>query len=186
MNEHTKEETSRFYIPASTSLAEHHPRTLKHDDAFAVFDDHGDIITSGGAPDGLYYEDTRFLSHLELRLDGQRPLLLSSTVQDDNAVLTADLTNPDFYDGDRLVLPRDTIHLHRMKFVWKAACYERVVIRNYDDRPRRIRLDVLFDADFHDLFEVRGQKRSRRGRSEERRIGKECVSTCRSRWSPYH
>src|SRR3546814_10479147 len=27
---------------------------------------------------------------------------------------------------------------------------------------------------------------SRRKRSEERRVGKECVSTCRSRWSPYH
>src|SRR3546814_16667041 len=26
----------------------------------------------------------------------------------------------------------------------------------------------------------------RRMRSEERRVGKECVSTCRSRWSPYH
>src|SRR3546814_18648224 len=26
----------------------------------------------------------------------------------------------------------------------------------------------------------------RHGRSEERRVGKECVSTCRSRWSPYH
>src|SRR3546814_11765550 len=26
----------------------------------------------------------------------------------------------------------------------------------------------------------------RMGRSEERRVGKECVSTCRSRWSPYH
>src|SRR3546814_11825943 len=26
----------------------------------------------------------------------------------------------------------------------------------------------------------------RQGRSEERRVGKECVSTCRSRWSPYH
>src|SRR3546814_9586395 len=25
-----------------------------------------------------------------------------------------------------------------------------------------------------------------KGRSEERRVGKECVSTCRSRWSPYH
>src|SRR3546814_16865183 len=33
-------------------------------------------------------------------------------------------------------------------------------------------------------------RRDRRGqqvkRSEERRVGKECVSTCRSRWSPYH
>src|SRR3546814_14450007 len=28
------------------------------------------------------------------------------------------------------------------------------------------------------------QRNSRR--SEERRVGKECVSTCRSRWSPYH
>src|SRR3546814_4286683 len=29
-------------------------------------------------------------------------------------------------------------------------------------------------------------RRGGRGRSEERRVGKECVSTCRSRWSPYH
>src|SRR3546814_1082463 len=28
--------------------------------------------------------------------------------------------------------------------------------------------------------------KTRDGRSEERRVGKECVSTCRSRWSPYH
>src|SRR3546814_8899835 len=28
--------------------------------------------------------------------------------------------------------------------------------------------------------------RGRAFRSEERRVGKECVSTCRSRWSPYH
>src|SRR3546814_5609504 len=30
------------------------------------------------------------------------------------------------------------------------------------------------------------QPRADQGRSEERRVGKECVSTCRSRWSPYH
>src|SRR3546814_7793687 len=29
-------------------------------------------------------------------------------------------------------------------------------------------------------------KHSHKERSEERRVGKECVSTCRSRWSPYH
>src|SRR3546814_5377873 len=28
--------------------------------------------------------------------------------------------------------------------------------------------------------------RTNKQRSEERRVGKECVSTCRSRWSPYH
>src|SRR3546814_4966137 len=33
---------------------------------------------------------------------------------------------------------------------------------------------------------VRSGATPRRPRSEERRVGKECVSTCRSRWSPYH
>src|SRR3546814_11371112 len=33
---------------------------------------------------------------------------------------------------------------------------------------------------------VRVELRGHTGRSEERRVGKECVSTCRSRWSPYH
>src|SRR3546814_11809735 len=32
----------------------------------------------------------------------------------------------------------------------------------------------------------RTPKGGQRMRSEERRVGKECVSTCRSRWSPYH
>src|SRR3546814_5028368 len=31
-----------------------------------------------------------------------------------------------------------------------------------------------------------GRRAAGRERSEERRVGKECVSTCRSRWSPYH
>src|SRR3546814_8496225 len=33
---------------------------------------------------------------------------------------------------------------------------------------------------------VRNRYRLVSGRSDERRVGKECVSTCRSRWSPYH
>src|SRR3546814_4886403 len=37
-----------------------------------------------------------------------------------------------------------------------------------------------FEQRDRDLARVRGR------RSEERRVGKECVSTCRSRWSPYH
>src|SRR3546814_1175286 len=37
-------------------------------------------------------------------------------------------------------------------------------------------------------FQLRRQLaiHERQSRSEERRVGKECVSTCRSRWSPYH
>src|SRR3546814_3882769 len=37
-----------------------------------------------------------------------------------------------------------------------------------------------------DLFDVMDEHGIAKARSEERRVGKECVSTCRSRWSPYH
>src|SRR3546814_15643800 len=36
------------------------------------------------------------------------------------------------------------------------------------------------------MAEAREEFREEQGRSEERRVGKECVSTCRSRWSQYH
>src|SRR5918996_4103250 len=91
-----------FYIPATSSLQERRPRTLKHGDTFGVFDHYGDLIAAEASPEGLYHQDTRFLSGFRILINGRRPLLLSSTVQDNNALLTADLTNPDYFLGDRL------------------------------------------------------------------------------------
>ena len=45
---------------------------------------------------GLFHRDTRYLSHLYLTIAGARPMLLSSTLRDDNASLTCDLTNPGY------------------------------------------------------------------------------------------
>src|SRR3546814_15854312 len=52
-------------------------------------------------------------------------------------------------------------------------------------------LAVTFDVDHLDILGEARHAADRRldialFRSEERRVGKECVSTCRSRWSPYH
>src|SRR3546814_11088643 len=47
--------------------------------------------------------------------------------------------------------------------------------------------DGNYFADDETLDRLEGEGRiAFRYRSEERRVGKECVSTCRSRWSPYH
>src|SRR3546814_17518673 len=47
--------------------------------------------------------------------------------------------------------------------------------------PQDVRIDILYCGICHsDVHFARGE------RSEERRVGKECVSTCRSRWSAYH
>lgn len=153
----------QFFIPATASLQERRPRTLKHGDSFAVFDHNGDALSGPGSPEGIFYRDTRHLSHLYLTIEGRRPMLLSSTMRDDNATLTCDLTNPDLYDDGRLKLEHDLIHVRRSRFLWKAACFERLVVRNYDERRRHISLEIAFEADFADLFEVRGTRRARRG-----------------------
>ena len=153
---------SEYEIEAKTSLTDRALRNLKHADAFAVLDTHGDIGTANDTAEGLFYQDTRFLSHLELRLQGKRPLLLNSAVHQDKSALSVELTNPDLEIGDDK-LARDTIFLHRTKFLWHGVCYERIGINNYGSFKRRLRIDLLFGADFHDLFEVRGTQRLRRG-----------------------
>ncbi len=151
-----------FYIPATGSATR--PRyVLKHDDTFVVLDSYGDIGASAGGPDGLFHCDTRFLSHLEFLLNGTQPLPLGSNVRDDNTLLSIDLTNPDTYYENRLVLPKDTLHVVRTIFLLRDAAYQRFVIRNYGERPVDLRLTLLFDSDFADLFEVRGLRRQRRG-----------------------
>jgi glycogen debranching enzyme len=157
------ENVPEFYIPATESIGAAWPRILKHNDTFAMFDHHGDIVNAADNPAGLFHDDTRHLSGFYILIDGHRPLLLSSTVHDDNAVLTADLANPDIYNGDELVLSRETLHLIRTKFLWKESCHERISVQNFDQKAHQSRMVVRFDADFADLFEARGIKRDRRG-----------------------
>jgi glycogen debranching enzyme len=165
------DETSipQFYIAASASLQERRTRTLKHGDTFAVFDHRGDIGAETGSSQGLYHRDTRILSQLTLLLEEARPLLLSSMTQDDNAVFSADLSNPDLLVDGEIALRREQIHLHRLKFIWSGACYERLLIRNFSDRALRIRVALQFASDFADLFEVRGERRRARGDSSATR-----------------
>src|ERR1700691_3255437 len=118
----------QFSIPAATSLQDRPTRTLKHGDMFAMFDHNGDVISAPGNSEGIFYRDTRHLSHLSLSICDRRPMLLSSTMRDDNAALTCDLTNPDLYGGEHVVLEHDQIHLRRVKFLWKGASFERLAI----------------------------------------------------------
>src|ERR687885_503969 len=110
----------QFYILATAS--KERTAVLKHDDTFAVFDYAGDIGAFGQGEQGLYHEGTRYLSRFRLRLNGHRPLLLSSRVKEDNELFGADLTNPDIPIGDGdLVLARDLVHLFRARFLWDAT-----------------------------------------------------------------
>jgi glycogen debranching enzyme len=153
----------QFAIAVTDTLQQRRTCTLKHGDTFAVIDHRGDIGGEPGNPEGLYHRDTRMLSQFQLLLEDARPLLLSSMTQDDNAVFSADLSNPDLLVDGKIALRRENIHLNRMKFIWNGACYERVIVRNFSDRPVHLRLTYRFACDFADLFEVRGERRAARG-----------------------
>jgi hypothetical protein len=101
------DDDSQYRIEATGGFREPRTRVLKHGDTFAVFNPFGDIGGDSGCPDGLYHNDTRYLSQLELRLNGDRPLLLSANPGEDNALLTVDLANPDTADADGGALHRE-------------------------------------------------------------------------------
>jgi len=127
-------------------------QVLKHDGTFAVSDPSGDICPEGPPAAGIYHRDTRFLSRLVMRVDGARPLLVHSSIAQDDSILTVELA------------ASEAVRIYRSRLLWQATLYERVCIRNYAKTPISVSLDFEFDTDFFDLFEVRGLRRRSRGR----------------------
>jgi glycogen debranching enzyme len=161
----------QYYILAASSLADDRTRVLKQGETFAVFDRYGDIQPVGIGEQGIYHEGTRFLSQLTLQLGATRPLLLSSSVTEDNVLLAVDLTNPDVRVNGKVILPRGTLHIYRTKFLWQGSCYERFRIWNYGLGAVDVSFSLQLESDFADIFEVRGIKRERRGWHLEPKVG---------------
>jgi glycogen debranching enzyme len=167
---------AQFYIATKAPPADERNRVLKYGQMFAVFDRFGDVELVGQGEEGIFFDGTRFLSQLALCIGNQRPLLLSSTVREDNCLFTADLTNIDITRGDHVVLPRGTTHIIRSKTLWRGACYERLVFSSYALAPVSIPVTMQFNTDFADLFEVRGSHRPRRGENWEPEVKPDSVT----------
>ena len=135
----------------------HRQFALKYEDCFVVADAHGDIR---GAGDGLFINDTRVLSLFQLRLCGYQPSLLGVSLSQDNILFTANLSNRGHPEEG---IPHGVVHIERSRFLWENRMFERIRFTNYWNRPLSLAIEMQFDADFRDMFEVRGSTRSRRG-----------------------
>ena len=133
---------------------------LKHADMFMVSDAIGNIT---GGSDGLFYNDTRLLSHFRLRVGGRPLSLLGAAVSQDNVTFQSNLTNKPLPPIGGTPTPEGIIHIERTRVLWEARVYERIRVTNYGRQANKISLQLGVDADFHDMFEVRGVKRALRG-----------------------
>ncbi len=166
----------RWYVLSTSSRADDRTRVLKHGETFAVYDRYGDFQHIGVGEQGLYHEGTRHLSRYDLLINERRPMLLNSTVKDDNSQLVVDLTTPDLYRGEQLAVAKGSVHVFRGTLLYEGAHYEHLRLLNYADEVVEIELQFGFEADYADIFEVRGLRRLRRGRDLEPRIGARSVT----------
>ncbi len=142
---------------------------LKHDTLFLMSDAFGDVHP-GSHGLGLYAAETRVLSRYELRLNGVRPVVLR-TGSGASYGNTIQLTNPDFLRDPtdkvdpEIVLRRQSLGVVRERLV-SDAFTERIQVENFTTHEERCCLTLRLDADFADIFEVRGVVRDRRGTRE--------------------
>jgi glycogen debranching enzyme len=165
-----------LHIVASADRTAERVRSLKHGDAFAVFDHYGDIRSAQSGEEGLYFDGTRFLSRLSVEIDGALPMLLGSTVRDDNDQLIVTLTNPDVFLGNTLYQPANSLHIAKRIFLCEGVCYHETRFENYAFQPVDTVVEIRFSADYMDIYEVRGMSRKQRGLDLPSDVEKDKVS----------
>lgn len=103
---------------------------------------------------GLYYSDTRFLSTYQLNLEGITPVYLLSTGEQRFSQVQ-ELTNPDLVSASGAQVPRQVVRIQRQRVIGPDL-WEEISLTNYHVTPLTLELTFDFDADFKDMFEVRG------------------------------
>ncbi|HUX67444.1 MAG TPA: glycogen debranching N-terminal domain-containing protein [Terriglobales bacterium] len=121
----------------------------------------GDIAPPGSTDVGLFHQDTRFLSHWELRVNGHRAVVLSAANQQ-NILAQIELTTTNILVRDNLDLPENTVHIHREQLL-VGQFLDRLTFHNFNLQPVVLTVELHFDADFVDVFQVRGMMRAAHG-----------------------
>lgn len=135
---------------------------IREKDIFLLSDSNGNVPAGNRRGLGLYHADTRYLSTYDFSFSHIPPVPLLSTAElgfSEEQVLT----NPRMESVEGRHLPRDSIEVRRQRVI-DEALEETLYVTNFNVYPVTLDLCYHFDADFADIFEVRGLGRTRRGR----------------------
>jgi glycogen debranching enzyme len=141
--------------------------TLVEGSAFAISGASGDM--SPGSAQGLFFRDTRFLSRLEMRINGTAPEYLAAVT-------------PEPFSAQFVCRPRrapgskseGAVLVFRHRYVGRGM-REDIVVRNFGEEPAYCELALEVDADFADLFEVKEGRVSREGEAHNLELGERAL-----------
>ena len=118
-----------------------------------------------GSPNvGLFHQDTRFLSHYHLLTNGLAPALLSSTSAGADLARVGLTVRGGTVAGTNLDLPVNTIFIDREFLLGRDKLFDTLTFQNFHHSSVPLTVELLFSADFMDIFQVRGLLRGKSGR----------------------
>lgn len=155
------------YIPSSVLLTGIPKISLKDNLSFAVLDTLGEAprIYSSNSELGFYFSDTRHLGTWETTFNGSRPVALTWDLKASGNTAVFSMTNRDLpVLGGTGRIPRDTFLFRRVLSLFEDTLFETLEVKNFDVLPHALQIELWAGGRFDDVFEVRGFKRSKRGR----------------------
>ena len=137
--------------------------TISQGRTFMVSDLAGaiDPRTAHGAYQGVYMNDTRFISFYRLYLNGLPLQLINSSQLAFNAA-RVHLTNP-VINLEKGILDEQTLHIALNRIARDGGIHEDLEVANYTGARADFLLELSLLCDFADIFEVRSQRIVRRG-----------------------
>ena len=120
--------------------------TLVEGSAFCISGTSGDLLPDSSH--GLFFRDSRFLSRLELCVNGQPPEALAAETTDPFSAVFVGRTRPRAGRADSALM------LFRYRYIGRGM-REDLVIRNFGDEPSYCSVQLVIEADFAHLFDVK-------------------------------
>ena len=122
----------------------------------------GDIMPPGAPDVGFFHDDTRFLSRLELRVDGYRTVVLSSSTEQTFAS-QIELTTGKGTMRETYEIPENTVHIRREQLLSSETLFDNFSFENFNFHELELNIELAYEADFMDVFQVRGVAREKLG-----------------------
>ena len=122
----------------------------------------GDIMPPGAPDVGFFHDDTRFLSRLELRVDGYRTVVLSSSTEQTFAS-QIELTTGKSTMRETYEILENTVHIRREQLLSSETLFDNFSFENFNFKELELNIELAYEADFMDVFQVRGVARDKLG-----------------------